>query len=126
MNNLLGGSRRWLIVGGVAALAILLLATVGNGGGTGLWFLLVLACPLMMLFMMGSMNHHTGTDGHQHGIVPGGDLPDLEGLTREEQVRLLRTEMTRMNWRQETLRQGLERLERERPRDVDATTGTPL
>jgi hypothetical protein len=29
--------------------------------------------------------------------------------------------MTRMNWRQEMLRQELERLERERPADVDTT-----
>jgi Protein of unknown function (DUF2933) len=121
MNNLLGGSRRWLLVAGVAAVAILLLATAGNGAGAGLWFLLVLACPLMMLFMMGSINHQAGSDGRQHGIVSGGDLPDLGGLTRDEQVRLLRGEMTRMNWRQEMLRQELERLERERPADVDTT-----
>jgi hypothetical protein len=122
VNKWYGGLWRWLLVSALAVGAIVVLATAGNGGGIGLWFLLALACPLMMLFMMGSMQHQPGADGSQRHMA-GGEGPTLEGLTRDEQIRTLRTEMTRMNWRQESLSQELERLERERLADTTPTGG---
>jgi hypothetical protein len=101
-----------MLLVGVAAAAAILVTVAMTGSSSGLWFLLVLACPLMMLFMMGSMNHQAGSDEHEPGV--GSQLPNLEGLTRDEQVQALRGEMTRINWRQATLRQEVERLERER------------
>jgi hypothetical protein len=77
----------------------------------------------MMLFMMGSMHHEPDADGAHSHMTSGDDGPDLQGLTHDEQVRALRNEMTRMNWRQETLRQELERLERERTVDTTLTGG---
>jgi hypothetical protein len=110
MNMRFGGLWGWLLVAAVAVGAVAALLTGGNGGG--LWFLLVLACPLMMLLMMGSMQRQPAGDSDQrHRALD--DASDLNGLTEDERVRLLRTEMTRMNWRQESLRQELERLERE-------------
>jgi hypothetical protein len=123
MNTRWGGLWRWLLVAAVAVAGVFTIATAGNSGGTGLWFLLALACPLMMLFMMRSMHHQADADGsHQH--MAASDASNLEGLTREEQIQTLRTEMTRMNWRQEALREDLERLERERPADTSPTGGT--
>lgn len=74
-------------------------------------YLLILACPLMMLFMMGSMghNHMSGPDARQSGAFD--TVSDLKELPREEQVRALRGELTRLAWRQEALRHDLERLE---------------
>lgn len=122
MNQRFGGLWRWLLAAAVAVGAILIFATGGSGGGTGLWFLLVLACPLMMLFMMGSMQHQPNADG-SHSHMVSDESPDLTGLTRDEQIRALRNEMTRMNWRQEALRQELERLEGERTVDTAPTGG---
>ena len=123
MNKRFGGLWGWLLVAAVAVGAIVFLATAGNGSGIGLWFLLILACPLMMLFMMGSMQHQPGADGSQHHTAAG-EAPNLEGLTRDERIQVLRTEMTRMNWRQESLRQELERLEQERLANTSPTGAT--
>jgi hypothetical protein len=40
---------------------------------------------------------------------------------QDEQVRVLRGELKRMNWRQATLRQEVERLERERAGETTTT-----
>lgn len=74
-------------------------------------YLLIVACPLMMLFMMGSMghNHMSGHDEYQGNA--SSTMPNLQGLSRDGQVRALRGELTRLAWRQEALRSDLERLE---------------
>lgn len=122
------GNRTWLLAAGVALVAILVVATVANGGTARLWFLLILVCPLMMLFMMGPMGHGHASGLHEpHEDAPV-DMPELAGLSGEEQVRALRRELTRMAWRQEALRQDLEHLEAEQKNkrvvDAEITAGS--
>jgi hypothetical protein len=111
---------RWALFTGVILLigiALLLIPPTGAGSWLAyLPFVLLLACPLMMIFMMGSMNHaHDSSASHveAHGVTRDGyDRPlDLAGLSTDNQIWTLRQELTRMNWRQEELRQELERLE---------------
>lgn len=112
----------WKVLAIVAAVAIgLLIATQNAVAGVLPILLLVLICPLMMLFMMGSMGHTAGSDHHH--TATAGDMPDLKGLTHDEQVRVLRGELTRMAWRQEALRRDLEQLEAERVADPVDTAG---
>lgn len=112
----------WKRVGGaslviLALVAGLLLAEGSNASGllAYLPFLLILACPLMMIFMMGSMGSmdHPKSASHQHDESVDDALPDMSKLTRDEQVWTLRNELTRTAWRQESLRQDLKRLEHE-------------
>ena len=100
----------WKGLAGVAHVATGLLIATQNVAAAVLPILLLhLVCPLMMLFMMGSMEHLSGSE-HDHAAVPG-DVPDLNGLTRDQQVWALRGEMTKLAWRQEALRHDLEQLE---------------
>jgi uncharacterized membrane protein YuzA (DUF378 family) len=128
MNKKLFGAINWKLIG-VLALAVVvivaLLATFGNGTSllAYLPYLLLLACPLMMIFMMGSMGHH-GSGPHALHDGVHNDGPDIAGLTRDEQVWALRNELTRMAWHQEALRQDLERLEHERVVDADEAART--
>ena len=127
MNNLKLRTFNWKLIGG-AVLVILALAigvflaqgTSAAGLLTYLPFLLFLACPLMMVFMMGSMGHHGSVPHalHDHDGVHD-DSPNMSGLTRDEQIWALRNELTRMAWRQEALRQDLEHLEHEHVVDAD-------
>lgn len=113
----------WLLVAGVAVVGILIVATFANGGAGGLWLLLILACPLLMLFMMGSMshNHMSQTDEQQDGMIE--DAPNLAGLSRDEQVRALRRKLIQLAWQQGALRQDLERLEAEPLADAESRAG---
>jgi hypothetical protein len=79
-------------------------------------YLLIIACPLAMMFMVGGMGHGqmsgmAGSEGHHGGAAE--ETPALAGLSRDEHVRALRQELTRLSWRQEALRQDLEQLEGE-------------
>ncbi len=123
----------WKWVGGAALLILALVAglsLVQGNNASGLLgylpFLLILACPLMMPFMMGSMGsmvHRQSASQHEDNCVDGAAprMPDMSGMTRDEQVWTLRNELTRMAWRQESLRQDLERLEHERIADGEET-----
>jgi predicted nucleic acid-binding Zn-ribbon protein len=75
-----------------------------------------------MLFMMGKMQRHPDAVGGQRHMALD-DASDLDGLTDDERVRVVRNEMTRINWRQETLRQELERVEGERAVDERPASG---
>jgi hypothetical protein len=104
-------STNWKLIGGIALLAGLGVLLVGQNGGwslaSALPLLLILACPLMMICMMG--HHMAGPE--QHHEAKAEDLPDLAGLPHDQQVATLRHELTRMAWRQESLRQTLEQVE---------------
>ena len=80
----------------------------------------------MMPLKMGSMGHLSGLKP-DHAAMSA-TVPDLNGSTRDQQVRALRSELTRLAWRQEALRRDLELLETNRTakRGVDAeiTAGT--
>jgi hypothetical protein len=116
-----GGSNRKWIGGLVVVIGIgLVFAALSSGGSSTLLsflpFLLILACPLMMIFMMGSM----GSMGHGHSagsaLPPGStseDLPNLTGLSPDQQMRTLRHELTCVAWRQEALRQTLAKVQAE-------------
>lgn len=117
MNNRKLGTFNWKLIGGavlvILALVIGVFLAQGNSAAgllTYLPFLLILACPLMMVFMMGSMGHH-GSEPHALHNSVHDDSPNMSGLTRDKQVWALRNELTRMAWRQETLCQKLEQLE---------------
>ena len=112
----------WKVLTVVAAVGIGLLIATQNAAGALPILLLVLVCPLMMMFMMGSMNHSSGSE-HDHTAMSGA-TPDMKGLTRDQQVRALRGEMTKLAWRQEALRQDLEHLESERVVDTEPTATT--
>jgi hypothetical protein len=133
-----GGSSRKVIGGLVVVIGIgFVLAVVSSGTNplSFLPFLLILACPLMMIFMMSSMGHN---HGHNHlsesasERQPSGiseDVPDLRGLARDQQVWALRHALTRIAWRQEALRQTLDQVEAdqraERVVDAEPTATSP-
>lgn len=129
MKSRLLGAFTWKRIGGVALVMLALVAGLllaqGNGGSgllAYLPFLLILACPLMMIFMgsMGRMEHdQSGLPRRHDGINDA--MPDPTGMTRDEQVWTLHNELTRMAWRQESLRQELERLEHDHAVDADET-----
>lgn len=127
MNGSQPSNTIWKLVGGLAAVIglIMLFAALGGSGwnlAAALPYLLILACPLMMLFMMGPMGHnHMGASEQRHDAMPE-DLPDLAGLPHDQQVAALRHELTRMAWRQASLRQTLEQVEADQQagRVVDA------
>lgn len=106
-----GFNRSQKLIGGltlVIGIGVVIAALAsGSAVVSFLPFLLTLACPLMMLLMMGSMHHQTRHDGDERNITSSDAAPDPEGLTRDERIRVLR--------------QDLERLERERPVDADST-----
>ena len=120
----------WKVLAVVATVAIgLLIATQYATASVLPNLLLILVCPLIMLFMMGSMDHTSEVD-RQHRATSGDipNLPYLKGLRHDEQDRALRRELTKMAWRQEALRHNLERLEAEqktcRAADPEIATGT--
>jgi hypothetical protein len=118
----------WKLIGGLALAVIVvvaLLATFGNGTSLlpYLPYVLLLACPLMMFFMMGSMGHH-GSGPHTQHDSAHDDGPDRARLIREEQVWALRSELTRIAMRQDSLRQDLERLEHEKVVGADEAART--
>lgn len=128
MKNRQSGAVNWRLIGGTALAILVLVGGVliaqGNGGPTLLAylpFLLILACPLMMLFMMrsmGSMDHHPAGP-HEVGDGTGDDRLDMATLTRNQQVWALRNELTKLAWRQEALREDLERIEQMPVTDAD-------
>lgn len=128
MNQKLFGAINWKLVGGLALAVVVivaLLATFGNGTSllAYLPYALLLACPLMMIFIMGSMGHH-GSERHAPRDGIHDDGPDIAGLTQDEQVWALRNELTRIAWHQESLRQDLERLEHRHVVDADEAATT--
>jgi hypothetical protein len=110
----------WKMLAVVAAVGIgILIATQSAAAGALPFLLLVLVCPLMMLFMMGSMGHSSGSE-HDHAGMSG-DMPNPNGLSRDQQIHALRGELTKLAWRQEALRQDLEHLETGRVVEAEAT-----
>lgn len=128
MNGMQSGNSGRKVIGGLVLLIGTGVVIAAVGSGTNLLaflpFLLVLACPLMMFFMMGSMGHDhrsgMSSDAHHDGV--SAEVPDLTGRSRDQQAWTLRRELTRMAWRQEALRHDLEQLEAEQQaeRVVDA------
>lgn len=130
MNRKRSWAPSWKLLGGLVVLigAAALFATSFNGAGVSwlsfLPFLLLLACPLMMVFMMGSMTHAPGSDEFHSRMHGAHHEPiDLTGLSPDDQIQALRGELTRMNWRQEVLRQDLEQLEASRGAEPKDTAG---
>lgn len=130
-NGRQAGTFSWKRIGGAALVILAFLAgllLVNGNSASGLLaylpYLLILACPLMMIFMMGSMGSmdHRHAASHHHDDRVGEaapSMPEMSGMTRDEQVWTLRNELTRMAWRQESLSQDLERLEHERTADAE-------
>jgi hypothetical protein len=134
MNGMPSGSSNWKLIGGLVLLVGvgILLAVAGSGSGSKLLsfapFLFILACPLMMIFMMGSMGHHHSPESNEYTSGVADDPMDLAGLSRDQKERVLRHELTRLAWRQEALRQALDQIEAEqkarRPSGMQHTVGS--
>ena len=73
MNHSGAGHLKWMavIAGGVFAILVLL----GKPAGEALSLAVVIACPLMMVFMMLGMPGHRGHSG-EHGQLSNGATPD--------------------------------------------------
>jgi len=120
----------WKVIGwfALAVAGIIILAAAFGHGPTLLSylpFLLILACPLMMIFMMGSMGsmgNRIGPSGPHDGAY--GDTSELNGLTQDERVRALHSKFASMELRQDALRQDLKKLESEQMVDAERTTTT--
>ncbi len=82
-------SRGWLMTLCLVGLgALLFLPSLGISIGTLFTFLLVLACPLMHLFMM--RGGHTGHGGHDHGAsAPERPTPGVEPSLPAQQKKAL-------------------------------------
>ncbi len=78
-------SRSWLMTLCLVGLgAVLILPSLGIGIGSLFTFLLILACPLMHLFMM--RGGHGGHGGHDHGAsAPERPVPGLQTSIPPEQ-----------------------------------------
>lgn len=117
----------WKAIGAVAFVAVGLVIVGASHESraqllTYLPFVLILACPLTMLIMMGSMGSmHQNSERRQLQDGMSDVLPNTSNLTRDEQLWALRNEITHIDWRQESLRRDLERLEHERSLDPDIT-----
>lgn len=87
-----------LIVGGLAVVALggfLFLPNLLAGGAP--FLLLLLVCPLMMLFMMGGMQHTQGQGNQKHSDhFSQPTLPPWSGLTREEQIAELKARLSHL------------------------------
>ncbi|OJV93018.1 MAG: hypothetical protein BGO39_21125 [Chloroflexi bacterium 54-19] len=114
-----------LYIGGLAVALVLVFALVPNLGSTGLPLLFLLACPLMMIFMMGG-NHggmHAGM--HDHGGSSQGDQshanhnhsnqpalpPPTEFHSREEEVAWLKIQLSDLKLKQDNLTAEINRLD---------------
>ncbi len=87
-----GGSNRKFVGGVVVVIGIgLVIAVLASGTSLLAFvpFLLLLACPLMMIFMMGSMGHYHMAGSNEQpgsdGSTPS-DLPNMAGLSRDQRV----------------------------------------
>lgn len=87
-----------LIVGGLAVVALggfLFLPNLLAGGAP--FLLLLLVCPLMMLFMMGGMQHTQGQGNQKHSDhLSQPTLPPWSGLTHEEQIAELKARLSHL------------------------------
>ncbi len=99
--------RLWAILGG----AVVVIAAVAKLSPASLPLLLLLACPLSMMFMMGGMGHTHGSDPHVIDASPQIPLPSLESLPYDDQVRLLRTRLLSLQAEREVVADTLDRLE---------------
>jgi hypothetical protein len=81
-------NRGWLTTLGLVGLgAVLFLPALGIGIGALFTFLLILACPLMHLFMM---RGHGGHGGHDHGTgVNQGSAPKVEASLPPQEKKAL-------------------------------------
>jgi hypothetical protein len=82
-------TRPWLATLGVIGLGVLfILPALGISIGTLLTFLLVLACPLMHLFMM--RGGHGGHGGHDHGVgTAERPVPDAQASVPAQEKKAL-------------------------------------
>ena len=78
----------WKVLAGLAVVGVIVWLVAPRLVLAALPVLLVAACPLSMLFMMGGMRRSQGTSRS----TPAGQ-PQLEGLTHEEQIARLQAEL---------------------------------
>ena len=101
----------WAVLGG----AIVVIAVMAKLAPASLPLLLLLACPLSMMFMMGGMGHMHGGNPHVVDTSPQTPLPSLESLPYDDQLRLLRTRLLNLQAEREVVADTLDRLEGRAP-----------
>ncbi len=106
MNKMGGMCLNWKVIAGLAVVGLGVWAVAPNLAGAALPFLIVLACPLSMLFMMRGMGGgQCATEGEQARRSSG------VGLTRDEQVAELRAQMESLQAQQQAISRELNELE---------------
>lgn len=113
------GWRLWAVLGG----AVIVIAVIAKLAPVSLPLLLLLACPLSMMFMMSGMGHAHGSDPHVVDASPQIPLPSLESLPYDDQVRLLRTRLLSLHAEREVVADMLDRLEGRTPTTSEDADG---
>ncbi|MBN9392872.1 MAG: hypothetical protein J0I20_32875 [Chloroflexi bacterium] len=121
-----GNQNQYLLFGGLAVVLLLAILFIPNLSTAGLPILLLLACPLMMMFMMmggshggmhgGSQGDHSNhnndhTDHSQHLLSATPQAPQSQFRSREEEVAWLKLELADLKLRQDRLISELSRIE---------------
>lgn len=121
-----GNQNQYLLFGGLAIVLLLAILFTPSLATAGLPILLLLACPLMMMFMMGGnhggMQHggnshldhstHTDhTDHSQHSLAAPPQPHQAQFRSREEEVAWLKIELADLKLRQDRLISEISHLE---------------
>jgi len=110
MNKMGGMCFNWKVIAGLSAVGLGIWVVAPSFVGAALPLLLVLACPLSMLFMMRSM-------GGSQCASQGSQVrqPSTAGLTREEQLAELKAQLSSIKAEHDTLAREIG--------DMEAATG---
>ncbi|MDP9383461.1 MAG: DUF2933 domain-containing protein [Chloroflexota bacterium] len=99
----------WKVIAGLAVVGLGIWAVAPGLAAAALPLLILAACPLSMLLMMrGMQGGHCASRPQQAGS------PTRAGLTRDEQLAELRTQLTDIQAQQHTIAEEISRLETSR------------
>lgn len=124
--KIFGMCLNWKVLAGLAVVAVGLFVVAPQLALSALPILLVLACPLSMLFMMRGMGNMgnsgsiSGMQGMQASqVVLPTDRPSRDPLTRDEQIAALAEQLARVQSEQDALTREIAALSS--PDATDAT-----
>ncbi|MHB8577826.1 MAG: DUF2933 domain-containing protein [Dehalococcoidia bacterium] len=117
----------WKVIGGLAVVGLGIVILEPKLIRAALPLLLLAACPLSMLFMMGGMGKMTGMKGDAHEAQPD-QAKKLAGrvLTRDEHLAELALQLSQMQAQQADIAREVARLETASPsvvRESEAVVG---
>jgi len=108
----------WKVVAGLAAVAVAVLIAAPHLIGAVLPWLVLAACPLSMVLMMGGMSKMGGKQATQQSLP--GSARTGSALSREEQLAQLRGQLADMSARQAALETHIHALEASEPERLRA------